>query len=153
MVAGCSSTSSPTAKLWVAAVDRQGERLWKTETGPYHSNHGYGSSPALFGALVIVAGDNKGARIDRLVGSSFLVALHRETGKIVWRIKRAAADNYATPIVAHVAGKPQLLISGNQTVCSYDPATGDELWRCRWPGRQRGLDDGLRRPPCVCLQH
>src|SRR5205823_4766362 len=96
------------------------------------STHGFGSSPTLYGGLVIVAADNRGARIDRLVGSSFLAALDRESGDIVWRIKRPAADNYAAPIVAQVAGKPQLLLPGQGAIVSYDPASGREIWRCQW---------------------
>ncbi len=118
--------------LWVVGIDRSGQVQWKTQVGPYESTHGYGSSPALYGSLVIVAGDNRGARIDRLVGSSFLAAVDRETGQVVWRIKRPAVDNYATPVVAEVAGKPQLLLAGHETVTSYDPVTGHEIWRCRW---------------------
>jgi outer membrane protein assembly factor BamB len=34
--------------------------------------------------------------------------------------------------VAQVAGRPQLLIPGHETIVSYDPATGREIWRCRW---------------------
>lgn len=120
--------------LWTAAVDTHGKLLWKTAAGPYESKHGYGSSPALHGSLVIVAADNKGARIDRLVGSSFLAAMNRETGKVVWRIKRPAVDSYGTPVVGPVAGRDQLLLAGYESVDSYDPATGEPLWQCRWGG-------------------
>jgi hypothetical protein len=118
--------------LWVTAVDLAGHAVWRTEAGPFTSKWGYGSAPVLFQSLVIVVGDNRGARLDRLVGSSFLTALNRATGQVAWRIKRPAGDSYGTPIVAEVAGRQQLLLSGKKQVTSYNPATGEEIWTCRW---------------------
>src|SRR5207249_1587861 len=82
----------------------------------------------LYKSLVIVSGDN--------AGSSFLAALDRETGDIVWRTARehsGSHGNYATPVVCTVAGKPQLLLAGHGKLTSYDPATGELLWFCRGP--------------------
>ena len=118
--------------LWVSAVDLTGRIAWQREAGPYFSQWGYGSSPAIYKSLVIVASDNQGAGIKRLVGSSFLAALHRQTGEIVWRIRRPAADGFGTPVVAHVAGRDQLLLAGKHQVCSFDPLTGESLWTCQW---------------------
>ncbi len=111
--------------LWVSAVGPDGKIQWQTAAGPFQSRHGYGSSPAVFGSLVIVCGDNE--------KSGFLAALDRATGKIVWRVRRPNASSYATPIVAQVAGRPQLLLSGAGIVASHDPATGRRLWHCQGP--------------------
>ncbi len=111
--------------LRVSAVDLDGKIVWQTEAGPFNSQHGYGSSPVLFESLVIVSGDNR--------GPGFLAALHRETGEIVWRVQRGNSPSYSTPIIAHVAGKHQLLLSGQNHVTSYDPATGDVLWETDGP--------------------
>ena len=64
---------------------------------------------------------------------SFLAALHRRTGEIVWRIRLPKIDTYATPIVAQVAGRDQLLMGGCGFLTSYDPSTGRELWKCAGP--------------------
>jgi outer membrane protein assembly factor BamB len=119
--------------LWVTAIGMNGRIAWQREAGPYFSRWGYGSSPAIHKSLVIVAADNKGARINRLVGSSYLAAMHRQTGEIVWRIHRPEADSFGTPVVAHIAGRDQLLMAGRDAICAYDPQTGDSLWTCRWP--------------------
>lgn len=111
--------------LRVSAVDLVGKIVWQTEAGPFNSQHGYGSSPVLFESLVIVSGDNR--------GPGFLAALHRETGEIVWRVQRGNSPSYSTPIIANVAGKNQLLLSGQAHVASYDPATGDLLWEADGP--------------------
>ncbi len=118
--------------LWVTATDLSGRIVWKREAGPYFSKWGYSSSPAIYKSLVIIAADNKGARINRLVGASHLTALHRQTGEIVWRVLRPEADSFGTPIVAHIAGRDQLLMAGKDQVASYDPLTGNSLWTCKW---------------------
>ena len=109
--------------VWVSAVDiHKGEILWQAKAGDFTSLHGYGASPVLYGSLVIVAGDNG--------ESGFLAAMERETGRVRWRVERNKEYSFATPTIAHVAGRDQLLIHGTLLVTSYDPLTGEELWRC-----------------------
>lgn len=120
-------------RLWMTAVTMDGNIAWRTDAGPYRSNEGYASSPALHGSLVIVAADSKGAVLDRLGGAAFVAGLDCRSGEIVWRVKRPSLDSYGTPVVAQVCGRAQLLLSGGQHIVSYDPATGNELWKHEWP--------------------
>lgn len=108
--------------VWVSAVDLAGEIVWQTKAGDFTSLHGYGASPVLYGSLVIVAGDNG--------KSGFLAAIERSSGKVRWRVDRKKDYSFATPTVAHVAGRDQLLLHGTLMVVSYDPQTGEEMWRC-----------------------
>ena len=117
----------------VTATDLDGKKVWQREAGPFKSEHGYGASPVLFESLVIVLGDN--------LTSSFLAALDRKTGAVVWRKSRPATGkhgSYGTPTVATLAGKPQLLVTGMSEVVSYDPATGDPIWTCKGPAEVTG---------------
>lgn len=114
--------------LWVTAFDLQGKQLWQTNVGRFTSEHGYGSSPVLYKELIIVNGDN--------LEDCFVAALDRKNGKTAWRTPRPTSGkhgSYATPAVATIAGRPQLLLPGMSTTFSYDPATGKELWRCPGP--------------------
>jgi hypothetical protein len=115
--------------LWVSALDLadQGRIVWQTEAGPFESQHGYGSSPVIYKSLVIVAGDNN--------GPGYLAALHRQTGKIVWRVQRTEQPSYGTPTVARLAGRDQLLVSGCDQVAAYDPQTGELIWYCDGPSQ------------------
>ncbi|MEI8380880.1 MAG: PQQ-binding-like beta-propeller repeat protein [Planctomycetota bacterium] len=124
--------SAVNGSLWVSAIDLTGRIVWQREAGPYYSKWGYSSSPTIYKSMVIVAADNRGTGIDRLAGAGSLVALHRHTGEIVWRIRRPAADSLGTPVVAKVAGRDQLLLAGKGQITSYDPATGKSLWSCNW---------------------
>lgn len=128
--------SSIKGGLWVTAVDIRGQIAWQREAGPYSSEWGYGSSVALYKSLVIIAGDNRGDSVDRLMGSSWLAALQTRTGEIQWRVKRVEGDSFGTPIVAHVAGRDQLLLAGKESVLSYDPATGNVVWKYLWASKR-----------------
>ena len=114
--------------LWVTAVDAQGEVVWQKEAGPFGAEHGYGSSPALYKSLVIVCGDN--------ADSSFVAALDRSTGDLVWRTARERPGrhgSYGSPVVVEMAGLPQLLLMGLGKLTSYDPETGALIWHCYGP--------------------
>src|SRR5436190_868817 len=47
----------------------------------------------------------------------------------VWRTERNDPVSWATPIVVRHSRRAELVASGANTVISYDPATGKELWR------------------------
>ncbi len=105
------------------ALDLNGKQIWQKTVGPFNPKtyqYGYAPSPTLYRESVIIS-----AEFD---GESAITALDRQTGKQLWRTKRQNMITFSTPVVAHVAGKDQLLISGAQQVASYDPATGKPLW-------------------------
>ncbi|MFM8275366.1 MAG: PQQ-binding-like beta-propeller repeat protein [Gemmata sp.] len=104
------------------ALDLGGKTMWQTKVADYTLHQGFGSSPTVFGPLVLVTADNKGNNTGLLAG------LERETGKVVWTRKRPKAPNYASPIILNVAGKDQLVIIGCDLVTSLDPLTGKENW-------------------------
>jgi len=122
--------------LWVTALDLNGRIVWQREAGPYQSRWGYGSSPTFYKSLVIVAADNKGSRLTRLGGASYIAALHRHTGELIWRVRRTDGDSFGTPIVSTVAGRDQLVMAGRSGITSYDPATGERLWTFQWPAER-----------------
>ncbi len=102
------------------ALTIEGKSLWQTKITDYKLHQGYGSSPTLYGPLVIVSADNK--------GGGALVALERTTGKVVWKHERPELPNYPSPIVLPVAGRDQLILVGCDLIASFDPLTGKKLW-------------------------
>ncbi len=114
--------------LFVTAMSLDGKTAWQVKAGAFSSEHGYGSSPVLYKSLVIVNGDS--------LKGCFVAALDRRTGKQVWRTERKTTGrhgSYATPVVAKLAGKPQLILMGMGEVSSYDPDSGKRLWWCAGP--------------------
>ncbi len=106
--------------LWTTALDLDGEILWQKRISDYVLHQGYGASPAIFGALVIVSADNKSGGV--------VVGLNRDTGKVVWKRDRPSKPNYASPIILNAAGRDQLILSGGDLVTSLDPLTGEKIW-------------------------
>lgn len=111
--------------LGTACVSTSGEILWTT-TLKYNHRHGPAGSPVVFGDLLILNCDGTDVQ--------YVIALDKLTGKEVWRTDREGKMAYATPLIASVDGKPQLISPGGEWVQAYDPATGKEIWRVRYPG-------------------
>ena len=108
--------------IHLTSLDLQGNILWSTEVGPFESKFGYAASPLPYRSAVIVAADHQ--------GGGYLAALDRASGKILWRRTRPAVSSYSSPLIASIAGRDQLVISGGGRLTSYDPATGETLWDC-----------------------
>lgn len=106
----------------LSSLSLDGEVNWSRDLGFFNAKFGYAPSPCVFESLVIVSGDNR--------GGSFLAAVHRETGEIVWRVARSNQDTYSTATVVPMESGPQLIISGDRKVVSYNPNTGQENWTC-----------------------
>ncbi len=113
----------------VAAYDFDGNQRWLVKPGQFVSVHGYCSCPVLYEDLVIINGDHD--------GESFLVALDQLTGKTKWKVPRVNnTRSYCTPIVRQFDGRTQLIMSGNKSVTSYDPRTGQLHWDMDGPTEQ-----------------
>jgi outer membrane protein assembly factor BamB len=112
--------------VWITAVDLDGKTLWQQEVSPLAGRYGYGASPMLYGPLAIVNVDHPGE-------SSALKAFDRATGKVVWEKPRKNLYSFSSPVVARLAGRDQLLVSGGKRLSSYDPKTGEPLWSCEGP--------------------
>jgi hypothetical protein len=103
-----------------SALALDGKVIWTTKICDYVPHQGYGSSPAIYGPLVIVSADNK--------NGGAIAGLDRETGEVVWRHDRPKMPNYSSPIIVKVDGRDQLIFTGCELVSSFDPLTGKKLW-------------------------
>lgn len=104
--------------------DRQGTVLWEKRMGPFQDEYGSASSPVLVDDKVIIQQDHD---VD-----SFLMALDRVTGDVVWRSERPdATRSYATPAVWVRNGRKELLVAGSRELAGYDPSDGRRLWWIR----------------------
>jgi outer membrane protein assembly factor BamB len=119
------------------------EVVWERRDLPCRHFRGPGSSPVLWGDLLVLTMDG--------VDVQYLVALDKATGKTVWRTDRTTAwtdldehgqpkaegdfrKAYTTPLFLEVAGKTQMVSSGAMSAFAYDPATGEELWKVVYGG-------------------
>ena len=122
-----------------AAIDtKTGRVLWERRDIECNHFRGAGSSPLLFGNLLIMHFDGS--------DKQFVIALDKRTGKTVWRTERSidfkdlTADGkieadgdfrkaFSTPIIVTVGADRMLLSLGSEAAYAYDPATGREIWR------------------------
>jgi len=117
------------------AFDFSGKELWardiQADYGPFGLNWGYGSSPLLHGDSLYVQVLH-GMRTD---DPSYLLRIHKTTGKTTWRAERPtnasmeSPDSYTTPALLKVGTAEEIVVTGGDVVTGHDPATGKELWR------------------------
>ncbi len=105
--------------------DFDGKLVWEKDLGvrmKMRLQFGEGSAPALYGNLLIHPFDHE--------DGSFVVALDKRNGKEVWRAERDEGSAWATPLVADLKGKKQVVVSASKKVRAYDPENGKLIWEC-----------------------
>lgn len=110
--------------LGTACLDRDGKILWKTREPAYRPVNGNGSSPIIVDDKLIFNADGASAPA--------VVALAKETGKILWQTPRSARArqtfSFSTPLLITVDGRRQIVSPGSGGVSAYDPNDGREIW-------------------------
>jgi len=120
------------------AYDYEGKLAWTFGPGVIGTlGVGTGTSPILYGGLVILLCDEEDGK------RSFIVGLDAETGREVWRTERPVTVTWATPVVTSTGKRDELLTTATEHIIAYDPATGRELWR------MRGLESNAVTTPLV----
>jgi len=113
----------------VAAYDFSGKQKWMVRPGIFSSRHGFCSSPVIWKDKLIVNGDHD--------GESYIVALNRKTGKTIWKTPRPnQTRSYCVPVLYRLSDRNQMILSGDQSVASYDPDTGKPHWYMNGPTEQ-----------------
>ncbi|MDP6892258.1 MAG: PQQ-binding-like beta-propeller repeat protein [Verrucomicrobiota bacterium] len=127
------------ASAGVVAYDLEGEELWRRDLGPQIHVWGNGTSPVLYGDLCIMyhgPGPN-----------STLYGLDKLSGRTLWKRSIEEQDDpkredgfrggnggvvgaFTTPIVIQVESRPEIIISGANSLQAFSPDGGKELWRC-----------------------
>ena len=114
--------------------EETGDVLWRNTELVVDHKEGPGSSPVLFGDLLIVNCDGQDLQ--------YVAALDKRTGKIVWKRNRSVPFQgrpdfrkaFSTPAFVEVGGRTELVSTGADQVEAYDPRDGRELWRVRYSG-------------------
>ncbi len=104
----------------IIAFDMQGKRKWARNLGVPDNHYGHSSSLIMLKEKVFVQFDtNKGGK---------LFALNSITGETIWETGRDTQISWASPILAKVNGKYQVVLSSAPLVAGYDAETGKQLW-------------------------
>ena len=114
----------------VAALDLGGKLLWQhTLTGPLKAEW-LSSSPVLYKDTVFVFID--------ISSDTWLLAFDKNTGKVLWEQKRKQTDrsHNSSPLILTVKDRPLLVVATHGAVLALDPASGKEVWACKWGGNR-----------------
>lgn len=110
----------------LACLDFDGKILWSKNLGNPDNTYGHASSLAMYRSLLMVLFDQGGGGAN---SGSALLALQGGTGNLVWNASRPVANSWGTPIIINTGQRVELITSANPWIISYDPMTGQELWR------------------------
>lgn len=113
----------------VAAYDFAGNPLWRKTPTTFKSEWGFAGTPVLWQDRVLLSCCSK------IKGE--IVALDRKTGETLWKKEAAKpGQTFSPPYVKEMAGKVQMIIEGNESITSYDPKDGKELWTVDGPSKE-----------------
>ena len=119
----------------IAALDMQGELIWKNEEIHFFSQHGLGASPILYENLLIMPFDGSSEGEDSLIGfkkawdGAVLLALDKSNGKVAWRGSRGLSRlAHVTPNVLKQGNHPQLISAAGDVIQGHDPHSGKLIW-------------------------
>lgn len=121
--------------LGTACLDTDSGRvLWTNRELQVMHENGPGSTPVLWGDLLIVHFDGSDAQ--------FIAAFDKATGRVAWKTARSGEMDprpqqrkaYGTPLVLEMNGAPVVVSPAANWVYGYEPTTGRELWKVAYDG-------------------
>jgi outer membrane protein assembly factor BamB len=116
----------------LVALGTDGRLVWARnlarDFGPFDITWGHGSSPALYGDLLLLLCDHEHA--------SYLLALDKRTGKQRYKVHRGKGlRSHSTPTVVRGPRGDELIVNSSERIDAYDPKTGKLLWYAGEPNR------------------
>ena len=105
------------------ASDHSGKRLWAKNLGVPDNHYGYSSSLLIYNGVLFVQYDqDKGGKV---------YAFDAATGTEKWSKARTDKVSWASPIIAQTGSRTELILMGAPNITSYNPTTGEELWKVK----------------------
>ncbi len=104
----------------IICFDMEGNRVWARNLGVPDNHYGHASSLIMWKDKIFVQYDTNKSRK--------LMALKASTGLAVWETARKGKISWASPILAEINGKFQIVLSTDPMVSGYDTESGKELW-------------------------
>lgn len=102
-----------------------GNERWRLPLGPFSNFHGMGASPIIGGDKLILVCDQD--------SESFLIAVHKDSGKLLWKtVRPSVVHGFATPVLFRAPnGQQQVIVPGSYLLAAYALEDGKELWTVR----------------------
>ena len=120
----------------LVCADHNGKVIWAKNLGVPDNHYGHSSSLVIYNNLVLV-------QFDHNVRAT-LMAFNTRTGDKVWETVRTGAKiSWASPVIARLNNKDQIILNSDPYVAGYDLATGAEIWRARGVSAEIGPSPGV----------
>jgi outer membrane protein assembly factor BamB len=118
----------------LVCVTMQGQRIWGKNMGIPDNHYGHSSSLLLWKNHLFIQFDTNVA--------GKVLALHTLTGDLIWETPRTSKISWASPILANVGGRYELVLASSPEVAAYDIETGKELWKVNCMSGEVGPSPG-----------
>jgi len=103
-------------------LDFEGKVIWERDFGQMEKKmaFGEGASPFLYKDRIFIQWDHE--------KDSWLYCIDKNTGEELWKASRDETTSWASPVVAEVNGKAQVITIASKAMRSYDVETGKLIW-------------------------
>lgn len=115
--------------------DMEGNRLWAKNIGIPDNHYGHSSSLVIYENILLVQFDH--------FKSKSLIAFDINRGNKLWETARNVAISWASPVLADFDGVPQVILTSDPSVISYNVITGEQLWSVKCMGGEVGPSVGV----------
>jgi outer membrane protein assembly factor BamB len=108
----------------VVALDHAGQVRWQTclseRFGAFDNKYGLAASPVADATRLFLLVDH--------LGPSYVLAIDKRTGEVIWKQARTARSSWTSPVILPVTGGQQLLCSSAGSIDAYELESGNLLW-------------------------
>lgn len=117
---------------YLKCFDHQGEEVWSRDFGSWQSQHGFGTSPVVYGDSVLLFNSQQADQLKpgQSAGASRMISVDRKTGTTQWETGLATTRScYGVPARFEYEGKAQIVDANTGNgMFGLDPKTGRMLW-------------------------
>jgi outer membrane protein assembly factor BamB len=103
------------------ALDMDGKKIWEKNLGMPQNHYGHSSSLMIWKELLIIQWDQ---RVEPKI-----LAVSVKTGETKWSTSRPVKISWASPVLVNTGKRTELMLAAEPYVASYNPDTGEELWK------------------------
>lgn len=121
------------AHTFLKCFDHDGNEVWSRDFGRWQSQHGFGTSPKIFGGMVLLFNSQQGEQLDpgETAGYSRMIAVDRKTGDTIWQTPlKTTRTCYGVPAIYRSPSGSTQIIAANtgNGMFGLDAESGNMLW-------------------------
>jgi outer membrane protein assembly factor BamB len=126
---------------YLKCFDHGGNEIWSRDFGLWQSQHGFGTSPRIFGSMILLFNSQQANRLapGKIPGQSRVIAVDRATGKTEWETSLSTTRScYGIP-ATHVGANGRVQLIGANTgdgIFALDAESGEMLWNLEVFGKR-----------------